>query len=160
MDMFLDIDKVKEIQKELDKVIQDGVRSIIRLIRASAAHISDSLAVPDNSPWKKAEVNNRILSFEDLPVENQEQLPSDRKVPGQRRMRGSKALGNRPAEVQPDVENYGQDSLATRLVRGGHLSKEVLKQLEKEWQIKYSKKNVPATKRNHQNVSKGSVIEK
>ncbi|KAL2083243.1 hypothetical protein ACEWY4_021016 [Coilia grayii] len=38
MDMFPDANLVREVQKELDTIIQEGVRSITRLIRASEPH--------------------------------------------------------------------------------------------------------------------------
>lgn len=43
MDMFPDTAMVREIQQELDKVIQQGVRNITRLIRANDPTVADAL---------------------------------------------------------------------------------------------------------------------
>uniref|UniRef100_A0A452I156 ATP-dependent RNA helicase SUPV3L1, mitochondrial n=1 Tax=Gopherus agassizii TaxID=38772 RepID=A0A452I156_9SAUR len=141
MDMFPDANLVRDIQKELDNIIQIGVRSITRLIRAS----------------ERTEVNDRMLNLEDLPAANQEQFSSATKVPGQKRIRGSKALGYKPAEVQSNMKSYGQGSLAARLVREGLLTQEMLKQLEREWQVHHNNNgNFPTGKRDNQNGSKGT----
>uniref|UniRef100_A0A8C5EY08 ATP-dependent RNA helicase SUPV3L1, mitochondrial n=1 Tax=Gopherus evgoodei TaxID=1825980 RepID=A0A8C5EY08_9SAUR len=141
MDMFPDANLVRDIQKELDNIIQIGVRSITRLIRAS----------------ERTEVNDRMLNLKDLPAANQEQFSSVTKVPGQKRIRGSKALGYKPAEVQSNMKSYGQGSLAARLVREGLLTQEMLKQLEREWQVHHNNNgNFPTGKRDNQNGSKGT----
>lgn len=43
MDMFPDTAMVRDIQQELDKVIQQGVRNITRLIRANDPTVADGL---------------------------------------------------------------------------------------------------------------------
>lgn len=43
MDMFPDTAMVREVQQELDKVIQQGVRNITRLIRATDPAMADTL---------------------------------------------------------------------------------------------------------------------
>lgn len=43
MDMFPDTTLVREIQQELDNIIQQGVRNITRLIRATDPTITDTL---------------------------------------------------------------------------------------------------------------------
>lgn len=43
MDMFPDAALVREIQQDLDKIIQQGVRNITRLIRATDPTIADAL---------------------------------------------------------------------------------------------------------------------
>ncbi|XP_050815344.1 ATP-dependent RNA helicase SUPV3L1, mitochondrial isoform X1 [Gopherus flavomarginatus] len=158
MDMFPDANLVRDIQKELDNIIQIGVRSITRLIRASeATSVSGAIAVPDDFPLQRTEVNDRMLNLEDIPAANQEQFSSATKVPGQKRIRGSKALGYKLAEVQSNMKSYGQGSLAARLVREGLLTQEMLKQLEREWQVHHNNNgNFPTGKRENQNGSKGT----
>ncbi|XP_048863146.1 ATP-dependent RNA helicase SUPV3L1, mitochondrial [Brienomyrus brachyistius] len=46
MDMFPDANRVRDIQRELDDIIQAGVHNITRLIRATEAHGSENLAEP------------------------------------------------------------------------------------------------------------------
>ncbi|EMP40577.1 ATP-dependent RNA helicase SUPV3L1 [Chelonia mydas] len=158
MDMFPDASLVRDIQKELDNIIQIGVRSITRLIRASeATSVSGAIAVPDDFPLQRTEVNDRMLNLEDLPAANEDQFSSATKVPGQKRIRRSKALGSKPAEVQSNMKSHGQGSLAARLVREGLLTQEMLKQLEREWQVHHNNNgNFPTEKRDNQNGSKGT----
>uniref|UniRef100_A0A8C3F0P7 ATP-dependent RNA helicase SUPV3L1, mitochondrial n=1 Tax=Chrysemys picta bellii TaxID=8478 RepID=A0A8C3F0P7_CHRPI len=138
MDMFPDASLVRDIQKELDNIIQIGVRNITTLIR-------------------RTEVNDRMLNLEDLPAANQGQFSSATKVPGQKRIRGSKALGYRPAEVKSNMKSQRQGSLAAKLVREGLLTQEMLKQLEREWQVHHNNNgNFPTGKRDDQNGSKGT----
>nr|XP_048713361.1 ATP-dependent RNA helicase SUPV3L1, mitochondrial isoform X2 [Caretta caretta] len=158
MDMFPDASLVRDIQKELDNIIQIGVRNITRLIRASeATSVSGAIAVPDDFPLQRTEVNDRMLNLEDLPAANQDQFSNATKVPGQKRIRRSKALGYKPAEVQSNMKSHGQGSLAARLVREGLLTQEMLKQLEREWQVHHNNNgNFPTEKRDNQNGSKGT----
>lgn len=68
MDMFPDTAMVREIQQELDKVIQQGVRSITRLIRATEPAMAETLQMRGSSP----------------------QLPSTKSQRGQKSIRDSK----------------------------------------------------------------------
>lgn len=132
MDMFPDSALVRDIQKELDDIIQIGVFNITRLIRASEA-ISGAVAVPDDFPLQRTRVSDGMLNSEDLPEADREAFPSDTKAQGQRRPRGSKALSYRPAEVQMGPHGRVQGALAARLIRQGLLTQDMLKQLEHEW---------------------------
>ncbi|XP_067408750.1 ATP-dependent RNA helicase SUPV3L1, mitochondrial isoform X2 [Emydura macquarii macquarii] len=152
MDMFPDASLVRDIQKELDNIIQTGVHNIIRLIRASeATSVSGAIAVPDDFPLQRTKVNDRMLNLEDLPEANRKEFASATTVPGQRRMRGSKVLSSKPTE----------GSLAATLVRKGLLTQEMLKQLEREWEVHHNNSgNFPSEKIDHQNGSKGTEKKK
>uniref|UniRef100_A0A669BTH4 ATP-dependent RNA helicase SUPV3L1, mitochondrial n=1 Tax=Oreochromis niloticus TaxID=8128 RepID=A0A669BTH4_ORENI len=84
MDMFPDTASIREIQRELDDIIQQGVRNITRLIRASDPTVTD-------------------------PLQAQSQ-------------RGQRASGQ-----------MMDSSLASRLVRDGLLTPDLLQQLQREW---------------------------
>ncbi|KAH0623523.1 hypothetical protein JD844_006354 [Phrynosoma platyrhinos] len=132
MDMFPDAILVRDIQKELDDIIQIGVLNITRLIRASQA-ASGTVTVPDDFPLQRATISEGMLNAEDLPQADTELLPSGMKAQGQRRGRGSKAMSSRPGEAQMDTRGRVQGALAARLIQQGLLTKEMLKQLEDEW---------------------------
>nr|XP_028585294.1 ATP-dependent RNA helicase SUPV3L1, mitochondrial [Podarcis muralis] len=128
MDMFPDAALVRDIQKELDDIIQVGVLNITRLIRVSQA-ASGSVTLPDDFPLQRASIGNGMLNAEDLLEANGELSPSDVKTQGHRRARGSKAMNYRPAEAQ----GRAQGALAARLIQQGLLTQDMLKQLEHEW---------------------------
>ncbi|KAG7333850.1 hypothetical protein KOW79_002257 [Hemibagrus wyckioides] len=103
MDMFPDASLVREIQQELDNIIQAGVRNITRLIRATEVQGSSagSTAESKTSP-----------------------LPGLRL----RKARGSKSN----VHFKPDVMGT-DNSLSARLVQEGLLTPELLQQLQREW---------------------------
>uniref|UniRef100_A0A8C2WXE3 ATP-dependent RNA helicase SUPV3L1, mitochondrial n=1 Tax=Cyclopterus lumpus TaxID=8103 RepID=A0A8C2WXE3_CYCLU len=101
MDMFPDTALVRETQQELDDIIQQGVRNITRLIRAT-----DPLQT-QGSRGGQAGGNNASASSNHLTNSR-----------GQRAQRGSGEMDS---------------SLASRLVRDGLLTPDLLQQLQKEW---------------------------
>nr|XP_025140428.1 ATP-dependent RNA helicase SUPV3L1, mitochondrial isoform X2 [Bubalus bubalis]XP_025140429.1 ATP-dependent RNA helicase SUPV3L1, mitochondrial isoform X2 [Bubalus bubalis] len=110
LDMFPDASLVRDLQKELDGIIQDGVHNITKLIKISETH--------------------KLLNLQTLSAESQSRLSVAAKSQS-RRNRGTKALGSKAAEpLGPDAE---EKSLASRLVQQGLLTADMLKQLEREW---------------------------
>lgn len=91
MDMFPDTALVREIQQELDNIIQQGVRNITRLIRAT-----DPTGVEPQTS---------------------------------RRGRAAAGAHGGGSGTGPTVDG----SLASRLVRDGLLSSDLLQQLQREW---------------------------
>uniref|UniRef100_A0A1A8F5T7 ATP-dependent RNA helicase SUPV3L1, mitochondrial n=2 Tax=Nothobranchius korthausae TaxID=1143690 RepID=A0A1A8F5T7_9TELE len=104
MDMFPDTASIREIQRELDDVIQTGVRNITRLIRATDPNITDPLQTHGNSL--------------DQAGKSREDTGSTFSTKG----RGQRGPGGRI-----------DSSLASRLVRDGLLTPDLLKQLQREW---------------------------
>lgn len=103
MDMFPDTALVREIQQELDDIIQQGVRNITRLIRANDPANADPLQIRGS---------RRVIGG----TGSSHQLTSSK---GQRGQRGS-------GEAM-------DSSLAGRLVRDGLLTPDLLRQLQREW---------------------------
>lgn len=103
MDMFPDASLVREIQQELDNIIQVGVRNITRLIRATEAQGTSASSAPDA----------KTSPFPGLRL---------------RKVRGSKSHVN----VKQDLKS-GDSSLSARLVQEGLLTPELLQQLQREW---------------------------
>lgn len=103
MDMFPDANLVREIQQELDNIIQAGVRNITRLIRATEAQgtSAGSVAEAKTSPFPGLRL---------------------------RKPRGSKSH----VHVKQDVKGVNS-SLSARLVQEGLLTPELLQQLQREW---------------------------
>uniref|UniRef100_A0A8C5NY37 ATP-dependent RNA helicase SUPV3L1, mitochondrial n=1 Tax=Jaculus jaculus TaxID=51337 RepID=A0A8C5NY37_JACJA len=109
MDMFPDASLVRELQKELDAIIQGGVHNITKLIKTSETR--------------------KLLNLENLPG-SQPCLSGTSKSQA-RRTRGTKSSGARTAQ-QPS-SGSGELPLASRLVQQGLLTPDMLKQLQKEW---------------------------
>lgn len=129
MDMFPDANLVREVQRELDTIIQQGVRSITRLIRAS-----ESQATPGTSP-------NAIQN-------SQSQMGAGS------RGRGGKAQSH----GGPAGSGRTDSTLGSKLVQDGLLTPELLKQLQREWAKRLSQDGGPGRasgENGNQNKTKG-----
>ncbi|XP_044202931.1 ATP-dependent RNA helicase SUPV3L1, mitochondrial [Thunnus albacares] len=125
MDMFPDTGLVREIQRELDDIIQQGVRNITRLIRATDATITEPPQTQSNRRGQAASGRNS----------------GSNNLTGGRGQRGSGQMMD--------------SSLASRLVRDGLLTPDLLQQLQREWS-KDQKQDFPnrsAFDTEHQNNS-------
>uniref|UniRef100_A0A2K5LFB1 ATP-dependent RNA helicase SUPV3L1, mitochondrial n=1 Tax=Cercocebus atys TaxID=9531 RepID=A0A2K5LFB1_CERAT len=122
MDMFPDASLIRDLQKELDGIIQDGVHNITKLIKVSEKH--------------------KLLNLESFPSVSQSRLSGTLKSQA-RRTRGTKALGSKATE--PPSANAGELSLASRLVQQGLLTPDMLKQLEKEWMTQQTERSKERT---------------
>lgn len=60
MDMFPDTAMIREIQQELDKIIQQGVQNITRLIRASDPTITDTLQTHGSRQVTRGSASSRV----------------------------------------------------------------------------------------------------
>uniref|UniRef100_A0A8C6VQG2 ATP-dependent RNA helicase SUPV3L1, mitochondrial n=1 Tax=Naja naja TaxID=35670 RepID=A0A8C6VQG2_NAJNA len=123
MDMFPDAGHVRAIQKKLDDIIQIGVLNITRLIQASQV-TSEAMGIPIES----LRIDNRFPQAEMTEISTNKEM-----VPSPRRARGPKARSLQSADGQLDPLAQMKGPLTERLIQQGLLSKEVLKQLEKEW---------------------------
>ncbi|XP_051883394.1 ATP-dependent RNA helicase SUPV3L1, mitochondrial [Pristis pectinata] len=119
MDMFPDVNLVRDIQTELDSIIQIGVRNITRLIRASDPVSVTATAGPDGSSNYGGMRKKQRINMDGVNLS--------------RRLRGSKALGYRPLTYEADAPEQAGNSLSARLVQEGHLTAELLQQLQEEW---------------------------
>lgn len=108
--MFPDASLVRDLQKELDGIIQEGVHNITKLIKISETH--------------------KLLNLESLSAESQSRLSGTLKNQA-RRTRLTRTVGSKAAE--PPSPDAAEKSLASRLVQQGLLTADMLKQLEKEW---------------------------
>uniref|UniRef100_A0A672ZGR1 ATP-dependent RNA helicase SUPV3L1, mitochondrial n=1 Tax=Sphaeramia orbicularis TaxID=375764 RepID=A0A672ZGR1_9TELE len=108
MDMFPDTAFIRQIQQELDDIIQQGVRNITRLIRATDTNVTDPLQTQQNSrSGHIGSANNSGRTVSNYST-------------GGRGLRGQRSSGM-------------DSSLASRLVRDGLLTPDLLQQLQKEW---------------------------
>lgn len=103
MDMFPDAALVRDIQLELDDIIQQGVQNITRLIKATDPTITGPLQTQGRRGDNTGTASSNNLT--------------SRK--GQRAQRD-------PGEMM-------DSSLASRLVRDGLLTPDLLRQLQREW---------------------------
>uniref|UniRef100_A0A3P8W8Y4 ATP-dependent RNA helicase SUPV3L1, mitochondrial n=1 Tax=Cynoglossus semilaevis TaxID=244447 RepID=A0A3P8W8Y4_CYNSE len=106
MDMFPEAALVRHIQKQLDDIIQEGVRNITRLIRVSETAATESAQKQNNRPTGG---QSKSAQHQDVTIQT----------------------GPRPR-----VKSIMDKSLAGRLVRDGLLTPDLLQQLQKEWSEK------------------------
>ncbi|XP_034044385.1 ATP-dependent RNA helicase SUPV3L1, mitochondrial [Thalassophryne amazonica] len=107
MDMFPDTTAIREIQKELDDIIQQGVRNITRLIRAT-----DTTSANPVQPQNSGHGQNHSA---EKSGGDTNQSPSSSSRGGRR---GKQAAAS---------------SLTGRLLRDGLLTPDLLRQLQSEW---------------------------
>lgn len=105
MDMFPDTAPVREIQRQLDDVIEEGVQNITRLIRATEPALAN-LQTQSNRGLTHGSSGTDSSSFKT-------------RRRGPREEKGSAEMMNSP--------------LASRLVRDGLLTPDLLQQLQREW---------------------------
>lgn len=123
MDMFPDAGHVRAIQKKLDDIIQIGVLNITRLIQASQV-TSEAMGIPVES----------LRTDDRLPHGEMTEISTNKEMaPGPRKARGPKARSLQSADAHLGTLGQMKGPLTERLIQQGLLSKEVLKQLEKEW---------------------------
>lgn len=106
MDMFPDTILIRQIQQELDHIIQEGVRNITRLIRASNTSLTDLLQAQSSKQDPTAAGSTTITT-------------GAKTSRGQRVQRGS----------GPAMDS----SLTSRLMRDGLLTQDMIRQLQREW---------------------------
>lgn len=110
VDMFPDSSLVRNLQKELDVIIQEGVHNITKLIKISESH--------------------KLLNLESLPSGSQSHLSGASRSPA-KRTRGTKSAGSKATE--PPSPGDKELPLASKLVQQGLLTADMLRQLQKEW---------------------------
>ncbi|XP_064418692.1 ATP-dependent RNA helicase SUPV3L1, mitochondrial isoform X2 [Latimeria chalumnae] len=161
MDMFPDADLVRDMQKELDHIIQEGVRNITRLIRALETNAASGTAavLDEDSPLYRSVTKSRMRHVEDLPADEQARHSLPQKAPGQRRMRGSKILGFRTPGSESAEQGPTGGPLGAKLVQQGLLTPELLEQLQKEWSVSQASGKVMGNEL-HKNNSKGKKKKK
>lgn len=129
MDMFPDTALIREIQQELDNIIQQGVQNITRLIRATDPTITNTL---------------------------QAQGSRQGQTSGNSRAGDSNYLTGSQGQRGQMMDR----SLASRLVRDGLLTPDLLWQLQREWS-KDQKQDVPdqhaLDTEHHNNNNKGKT---
>lgn len=125
MDMFPDTAMVREIQQELDKVIQQGVRNITHLIRASDPAMADKL---------QTRGGRRVF----------EGLLSSHQLASSKGHRGQRSSGD-SMEI----------SLSDQLVKDGLLTPDLLRQLQQEWLKEQNSTNQSALDEGHHRNKRG-----
>ncbi|XP_072236489.1 ATP-dependent RNA helicase SUPV3L1, mitochondrial [Leuresthes tenuis] len=132
MDMFPDTASIREVQQELDDIIQQGVRNITRLIRAT--DISDPLQTQSNMRG---------------------QAGSGGGAAGNTFLARSRGRGGSGGTME--------SSLASRLVRDGLLTPDLLRQLQREWSKDRSQEDAnqsPLSAEHHSKNNKGKKKKK
>jgi len=133
--MFPDVEHVRDMQRELDQIIQAGVINITKLLRNSETSVSSGVAEDGEDEFEIQRRVQRQSTNDDL-------LDSDDE-------NGKYASGNRKA-VKPKLRTKSHDSdsqfvfksghrLTDQLVKEGLLTKSMIKQIQKELSENISK---------------------
>ncbi|XP_050723777.1 ATP-dependent RNA helicase SUV3 homolog, mitochondrial-like [Eriocheir sinensis] len=126
-DMFPEGDLVRDLQRELDGLIEDGVTQIVRLLRNSDSRTSNTAAETEDTfimdqRKKSSSRGNRTLSMANAETILQDAAAAQKgKLPG-----------------QPRKKTMSRGTLTDRLLAQGLLSPKMLAELQREWQIQGS----------------------
>ena len=142
-DMFPDADHVRDMQRELDQIIQLGVANITRLVRAAEARSPGAVIIDSEDDFEMKHRKQRSVGFasemvndgdDDIPLKKS---PGDGSSSSSRlsssflQARNAMKKGGRGiGEVK-----VGQGRLASQLIKKGLITPEVLAKLQAEWQL-------------------------
>ena len=128
-DLFPDSELVRDMQKELDSIILNGVINITKLLKASETRTSYSLNdSSDNEviPRSKAKDMNEILSATyDEDINELQKLTKKSNI--------NDFLSNKSIKSQNKKSSTQDMSLGKQLIKKGLLTNELLARLQEEW---------------------------
>ena len=130
--MFPDVEHVRELQRELDLIIQSGVSNITRLIKAShgGGFSTSSIDVEDDFDIKRRQ-QKLVISRQKFDCSDDGYLPLKKNNSVHGAGASVKARQKSHGNARVDV---GQGRLANELVKKGLLTPELVNQLRDEWQ--------------------------
>jgi ATP-dependent RNA helicase SUPV3L1/SUV3 len=120
--MFPDVELVRSVQTELDQVIQEGVGNIVQLLRNSDSGTSSGAArVGDEDAFEARNLlKNKFRSWDHKPKVQH---------------------GNHQDEETSGSKAFGGGRLTNQLIKQGLLTKDMVKELRREWVSKDDKSN-------------------
>ena len=129
MDMFPDVEHVRDMQRELDQIIQAGVINITKLMRNSETSVSSGVAEDGEDEFEIRQRVQQQSTADDLMDSSDDEdgkYMSGHKKPVKPKLRTK--LGDSEAQF---VVKSGQ-RLTDQLVKQGLLTKSMLKQIQQE----------------------------
>lgn len=130
MDMFPDVEHVRDMQRELDQIIQSGVINITKLVRNSETTVSSGVAEDGEDEF---EMKRRVQLRMNVDNVSDSDEDDDRKSEVEKKKR-----------VKPVIKS-GQ-RLTEQLVKQGLLTKSMLRQIQQELVDNISKDDDTNTK--------------
>ena len=150
--MFRDQALVRDMQSELDQVIQKGVTNITSLVLA-AETLTKSPVMDDEDDFQIKHLQQKNSSRRNIDAEHTDDSDDDsfeerqesviRKLDGHKTAERPKASLNLAQNFRqaknsgikaPPSMDVGRGQLATQLIKGGLLTPEMLAKLQAEWQ--------------------------
>lgn len=126
-DMFPEAELVRDLQTELDGIIDDGVTKIVRLIRNSDTQ-SSSAAADTEDTFIMDQRKKHTLRGRKLTLEDSEDLPQA-------------AARQKKTSSKINKRIFSNGSLADRLLTQGLLSPKMLAELQREWKQQSNEDN-------------------
>ena len=131
MDMFPDIEHVRDMQRELDQIIQAGVINITKLLRNSETSVSSGVAEDGEDEFEIKQRVQRQLTAKSLPDSDDEggKYARDRRKTAKLNVR---AVLEHGADDDDEFVLKSGERLTDQLVKKGLLTKSMLKQIQQE----------------------------
>jgi hypothetical protein len=158
--MFPDVELVRDMQKELDQVIQLGVANITRLVRAAEVRSPGALIIDSEDDFEVKHLQVKNSSWPSQAFDDDEGgVPLQKTADGKKRGGGgagddniavsanakdillasaflqAKTSGKKSLNQQRGGVSVGQGRLATKLIKDGLITPEMLAKLQEEWKL-------------------------
>jgi len=144
VDMFPDVEHVRDMQRELDQIIQAGVVNITKLVRNSETSVSSGVAEDDEDEFEiRRRVQQQQLTADGLPDSDDDEDTAERRRPVKQRLQTGSDSGTDDSHPQFSLRS---GRLTDQLVKQGLLTKSMLKQIQQELSENVSKDDEADTK--------------
>ncbi|ESO09339.1 hypothetical protein HELRODRAFT_97508 [Helobdella robusta] len=161
--MFPDVEQVRDMQKELDQVIQAGIVNIVRLLEGTESSVADN----EDEFEIASKINRRSSSKTNFPISTllseQEQDSTINQLPQSlsSRFQNAKAekseFDKKLASALKNLSAKPGQKISDQLIKYGLLNKNILDKLQEELKSQYTDKNNDcATKFDNNNINKGN----
>ena len=150
-DMFPDSEHVRDMQRELDEIIQLGVANITRLVRAAETRTPGAIVTDSEEDFEIKRRQQKSVGFASEMINDGEDDSRVQKSPEPERsvsFTSDSAYDSRLSSSFLQAKNamkkghqgvkevkIGQGRLASQLIRDGIITPEVLAKLQAEWQL-------------------------
>jgi len=128
--MFPDFEHVRDMQRELDQIIQAGVVNITKLLRNSETTVSSGVAEDGEDEFEIKQRVQKQLTSESLPDSDDEgsRYARDRR----KTVKSSQQIKSKETSADSEFVLKSGERLTDKLVRKGLLTKSMLKQIRQE----------------------------
>lgn len=132
--MFPDVEIVRQVQHELDKVVEEGVEDLVKLLKNSETPVSNRWTTDEEKLESKSRIVKRLReswTHDDSSLAKAEEKPSEN-INFKDAKLNLGSLEVALEEATPGKKKRKKGKLAARLLEQGIVTPEMMKQLARE----------------------------